>query len=147
MTGLVFLALLNGALIAASRSINGRLGMSVGALQSSFWNHLGGFLLLTAFMAAVATPELGKLLDAPVPAYFGGVLGALFVAMNSRALPRIGAVPTLTLIIGGQMAAGLAIDWIERGMQPTAAQLGALPLIVVGTMLMRKNGSRHGERR
>ncbi|MGO4842296.1 DMT family transporter, partial [Rhizobiaceae sp. 2RAB30] len=50
MTALVLIALLNGWLIAASRSINGRLGMSIGALRSSFWNHLGGLILLTALL-------------------------------------------------------------------------------------------------
>lgn len=137
MTGLILLALLNGVLIAASRSINGRLGLSIGALYSSFWNHLGGFLLLTALLIAAGVPGLDTALEAPLPAYFGGALGALFVAVNSSVLPRLGAVTTLMLIIAGQMSAGMAIDHLGRGMLPAPAQLVAIAPIVLGTTLTR----------
>ncbi len=138
MTVLVFIALLNGWLIAASRSVNGRLGMSIGALRSSFWNHLGGLILLTALLAGVGLPDLGRAFGAPPAAYCGGILGALFVAMNSRVLPRLGAVKTLAFVIGGQMAAGLAIEYPIWGMPPKPLQLVAVALIVLGAVLARR---------
>lgn len=144
MIGLVLLALLNGGLIAASRAINGRLGMSIGALHSSFWNHVGGFLFLTVLLVAAALPGLDTAFDAPLFAYSGGALGALFVAMNSHVLPRLGAVTTLVLIIGGQMIAGLAIDYLDRAMPATPMQVVAIALIVLGASLARASASRRG---
>lgn len=137
MTILILLALLNGGLIAASRSINGRLGMSIGALRSSFWNHLGGLFLLTVLLAAVGLSDLDRAFGAPPAAYCGGALGALFVAMSSRVLPRLGAVTTLTLVIGGQMATGLVIDYPIWGMPPDPLRIAAVALIILGAVLMR----------
>lgn len=138
MTALVLIALLNGCLIAASRSINGRLGMSIGALRSSFWNHLGGLILLTALLAGAGLPDLGRAFDAPPLVYCGGILGALFVAMNSRVLPRLGAVMTVALVIAGQMATGLAIEYPIWGISPRPLQIVAVALIVLGAVLARR---------
>lgn len=137
MTTLALVALINGWLIAASRSINGRLGMSIGALRSSLWNHLVGLLLLTALLAGFGVPDLGEASGAPLAAYGGGVLGAVFVALNSRVLPRLGAVTTLALVIGGQMTAGLAIEYPIWGMPPHWTNIAAIGLIIVGVVLIR----------
>lgn len=142
MLGLVGLALLNGGLIGASRSINGRLGQAVGALQSSFWNHLVGFLLLALVLVA-AGPVVPVAWEAPLLSYCGGALVALFVAMNSHVLPRLGAVATLVLIIGGQMICGLAIDHLGSGALPTPAQLVGVALIMLGAGLARTGARRH----
>ncbi|HWK64576.1 MAG TPA: DMT family transporter [Rhizobiaceae bacterium] len=137
MSWLVFLALLNGVLIGASRAINARLGMSLGAFRSSFWNHLGGFLLLAALLLALSDQGWRTVSDAPLFAYFGGALGALFVAMNNRVIPRIGNVASLVLVIGGQMAAGLAIDYLGKDLLPAPWQLAGLVLIAAGASLAR----------
>ncbi|BCH22279.1 DMT family transporter [Mesorhizobium sp. L-8-3] len=137
MTILILVAFLNGGLIAASRSINARLGMSIGALRSSFWNHLGGLILLTVLLTAAGLPDPDRALGAPPAAYCGGVLGALFVAINSRVLPRLGALTTLTLIIGGQMAAGLAIEYPIWGMPLDPLRIAAVMLIILGAALAR----------
>lgn len=55
--------------------------------------------------------------------------------MNSRVLPRLGA--TLTLVIGGQMSAGLAIEYPIWGMPPDPLRIAAVALIVLGTVLTR----------
>lgn len=141
MSGLIGLALLNGGLIGASRSINGRLGQAIGALQSSFWNHLVGFLLLAVVLVA-AGPVFPVALDAPPLAYCGGALGALFVAMNSHVIPRLGSVTTLVLIIGGQMICGLAIDHLGNGTLPTPARMVGVTLIMLGAGLARAGARR-----
>ncbi|MGI6856127.1 DMT family transporter [Mesorhizobium sp. 1B3] len=137
MSWLVCLALLNGVLIGASRAINARLGMSLGAFRSSFWNHLGGFLLLAALLFALFDQGWRTASGAPLFAYFGGALGALFVAMNNRVIPRIGNVASLVLVIGGQMIAGLAIDYFGGDLLPTPWQLAGLVLIAGGASLAR----------
>jgi transporter family-2 protein len=137
MSWLVFLALLNGVLIGASRTINARLGMSLGAFRSSFWNHLGGFLLLAALLVALSDHGWKTAFGAPFFAYFGGTLGALFVAMNNRVIPRIGNVASLVLVIGGQMIAGLAIDYLGKDLLPTPWQFLGLALITIGASLAR----------
>jgi len=142
MLGLALLALLNGGLIGTSRAINARLGMAIGALHSSLWNHLVGFLFLAAMLIITVDPGFKTAADAPAFVYLGGVLGALFVAVNSHVLPRIGAVATLVLVISGQMISGMAIDYLGRDMLPTPAQMIGIALIMLGAYRARAAGSR-----
>ncbi|WP_211210607.1 DMT family transporter [Hahella ganghwensis] len=142
------LALLNGGCIASSRVINGRLGMSTGPLRASLYNHLIGFgflallmllgQLVMSWMSGGTT--LNSLSQAPAVSYLGGVLGALFVAINSFVLPRIGVLRTTVLVIGGQMLAGVILDagGESSGMLWKLAGVG---LIVMGVYLSRKSST------
>ena len=42
-----FLALVAGLLVSLSRQINGRLSLSTSPMESSFWNHIVGFGILS----------------------------------------------------------------------------------------------------
>lgn len=130
MAMMIVLALLNGVCISLSRVINGRLSVATNAFSASWWNHLVGFLFLTPFLLYGGEEFSGW--QAPWAAYCGGALGALFVAINSYVLPRIGTLPTTLLVISGQMLAGAAIDgW--RGMTPAAG----VGLILLGVYLAK----------
>lgn len=135
-------ALINGGLIGASRSINGRLGQSAGSLWASFWNHLVGFAFLTALLAVTGQWTLGATLNAPAFTFLGGILGALFVTMNSYVLPRIGALTTLILVICGQMISGILLDFVIRHTSPTLAQVLGIGLVMAGTYLARSPNRR-----
>lgn len=137
MIGYVLIALLAGAFVGMSRSINGRLGMDRGAFKASFWNHLSGFLLLTVFVLLFERGNFHTLGLVPSWAFTGGVLGAGFVAVSAYVFPRIGAARSAVLIIGGQMIAGLLIDQLQvaSGLHP--GQLLGVLLILLGIYLTR----------
>ena len=137
MAGYIALALMAGGFVGMSRSINGRLGMDVGPLKSSYWNHLIGFLLLTVFVFLFERGSLDLLGSTPSWAFTGGMIGAVFVAVSSYVFPRIGAARSALLIIGGQMIAGLAIDYLRgtAGFHP--GQPVGVGLILLGIYLTR----------
>jgi len=138
MLGFVLLGVLNGAVIAASRAINGRLAIDLGAFKASFWNHIVGFVFLTAVMLAIASMKFDVPSNAPVLAYMGGVFGALFVALNSYVLPRIGVTKTVLLVIGGQMITGVIIDVRNsKSVGSAVAQFVGVGLILLGVYVAR----------
>ena len=139
MVSLVCLALFSGVLVGLSRQLNGRLSLSTSPLLSSFWNHLVGFAALTALGLAVGGLVPPGAAGAPWQAYLGGPIGVVFVAAGSWLIPRIGAINSALLVIGGQMVSGLAFDFLF-GAAPGrvwASSLGVL-LILAGVALTQR---------
>lgn len=133
----VLVALAGGAAVGMSRSINGRLAMDRGAFRASFWNHFIGFVLLSLFVVAFHRQAFGLLGGAPVWAFTGGIVGAMFVALSSYVFPRIGAARSSLLIIGGQMITGLMIDILRGTAEVSIGQPAGVALILFGIYLTR----------
>lgn len=138
-----FLALSNGLLIGLNRSINSRLSLQLGAVGASLWNHAVGFLFLLALALGLSgSPLRQNWSQVPLPLFLGGAIGAVFVALNSSVLPRIGAMRTTLLIVAGEMLTGTLIDaWSGRIQSLGAAALG-IGLLLVGLKLSDFSGNR-----
>lgn len=135
-------ACLAGILVGLSRQLNGRLSLSTSPLLASMWNHLIGFVALTALGLVIGGLLPAGAANAPWHAYLGGPIGVVFVAAGSWVIARIGAMNTALLIIGGQMVSGVVLD-LFRSAAPTlwASTLG-VGLIIGGVMIAqrRRNG-------
>ncbi|MGB7998444.1 MAG: DMT family transporter, partial [Photobacterium halotolerans] len=79
---------------------------------SSYWNHLIGFIFLSLLVLLVHGSSFSLPQNAPLSAYAGGVIGVLFVAINSFVLPRIGAMRTSLLVISGQMLVSVSLSLV-----------------------------------
>ncbi|MCG2837700.1 DMT family transporter [Photobacterium sp. WH77] len=112
MSWFIFLAVLNGICISLSRVLNGRLSLDRTAMLSSYWNHLIGFIFLSLLVLPVHGSSFSLPQNAPLSAYAGGVIGVLFVAINSFVLPRIGAMRTSLLVISGQMLVSVSLSLV-----------------------------------
>lgn len=141
MFTLIFLALLNGVCIGLSRAINGRLALDRGAFHASLCNHLVGFLFLSLLLVATDSVTGATFGQAPWGAYVGGIIGALFVALNSYILPRLGTLRAALLIISGQMLAGVVIDRLRDSGDPISAQILGVGLILLGVYVARMEKS------
>ncbi|MBL4829906.1 MAG: DMT family transporter [Aliivibrio sp.] len=143
MIWMVVLALGNGLLIGLCRAINGRLSQSKGAFSASFYNHLVGALLLVfmitlfGYLNVAETLNWGEIImmdwqHIPIMSYLGGVIGALYVAINSHVLTRIGALKTALLVISGQMVTGVMFDVVGQPFLDSIIQLVGVILIIAG---------------
>ena len=112
MLGAVFIALIGGAAVGMSRSINGRLTMDRGAFTASAWNHWIGFLLLSLYVLTLHRVGLPLLADVPAFYFVGG-------------------------IIGGQMITGLVIDLARGTAEFHPGQPAGVALILTGIYLTR----------
>lgn len=134
----IFYALTAGILVSLSRQLNGRLALSTTPLIASFWNHIVGFVFLTALGLAIGGLFPSTLGEMPWWAYIGGPIGVIFVASGSWLIARIGAINTALLVIGGQMVSGVVLDLV-RGASVTvwASALGVV-LILAGMALTQR---------
>jgi len=126
------LAVTAGLLIGISRQLNGRLALSTNAMESSFWNHVVGFVFVTLMALLAGGMFEGAPLDAPWWAYVGGPIGVLFIAAGSWAINRIGAAKTAMLIIAGQMISGVLLDAAMGLAGNWIAQVAGVALILGG---------------
>ncbi|WP_375753572.1 DMT family transporter [Vibrio sp. HN007] len=129
----ILLALLNGFCIAIARILNGQLSVSRGPFSASFINHVGGFLFLTLVMLYLLSPPL--LSGGSVVMYGGGVIGALYVAINSLVMTRLGSTNTIILVISGQMLVSLLLDSPTNNDGEMLLKLSGVMLIVAGIAL------------
>ena len=137
MTPILF-AVLGGVLVGVSRSVNGRLALAGSAMGASFWNHLVGFLFLSAVAAIWGRLMPGGWPEAPVTAWAGGTLGVLFVASGSWLVARIGVTTTAMLVIAGQMVSGVALDLAMGRAEGLAVKAAGVALILAGMALLRR---------
>ncbi|MCD1636093.1 DMT family transporter [Martelella mediterranea] len=135
MIAAIIYAIVTGVLVILSRQVNGRLSLSTSPMTSSFYNHLVGFAVMSAVLLALGGLWPSSLADIPPYAWLGGPLGVIFVAAGSWVIPKIGAVNTAVLIIGGQMIAGAAMDMAEGVTASPVLRFSGLALILVGILL------------
>lgn len=138
MTLAILYALLAGILISLSRQLNGRLALSTTALIASFWNHVVGFVVLTALGLAIGGLWPEGALSAPWYAYLGGTMGVVFVASGSWLIARIGAINTAMLVIGGQMVSGVLLDLARGANENLLASTAGVAMIIAGMALTQK---------
>lgn len=132
----VFLGVLNGFCITLSRVFNGQLSTKYGAFHASLVNHAVGFLFLSALFTMVSVSFWGPLqMTSGQPwLYLGGVIGALYVAVNSFVMTKLGSTNSIVLVVCGQMLFGLTIDMYSVGLENLSLQVLGAGLVIVGVV-------------
>ncbi len=136
------LAIVVGAGLTIQVGMNGTLGTATG---SSLWAAVVNFLVGLAGLVAVALASgsriaPGSVASVPTWAWFGGLLGAAYVASVTFLGPRLGAVALLALVLLGQMATALVVDHFGMVGFPqnavTPSRLLGVVLLAVGAVLV-----------
>ncbi|MCG9755807.1 DMT family transporter [Shewanella insulae] len=140
MLTLILLALLNGVCIGLCRILNGRLGQASDAYYASLWNHGVGFVFLSLLLVLMPSPPIAGLLDAPLYAWLGGVVGAVFVVLNTLVILRLGATLCSLLVISGQLLSGVLFDLVVKAVNPL--QLLGVVVIFAGVLAFRRMEAR-----
>jgi transporter family-2 protein len=139
MTIFIAYAIVAGLLVGLSRQLNGRLAMSTTPLIASFFNHIVGFVFLTILGLILGNLILPGAADAPWWVYLGGPLGVIFVTAGSWLIPRIGAVNSALLVIGGQMVSGVIFDFVRGAPMTFWASALGVALILAGVALTQRS--------
>lgn len=134
----VSMAFAGGVFVALSRQINGRLSLSNSPLIASFWNHIVGFIVLTALGLALGGLWPEGAATAPWYAFIGGPIGVIFIASGSWLIPRIGAVNTALLVISGQMVSSVVLDLFSEHPPELWASAAGVFLILCGMALTQR---------
>ena len=133
----VLIGILNGFCITLSRVFNGQLSTKYGAFHASLVNHVVGFLFLSILLLTMSLSLLGPLQAVPSEPvlYLGGVIGALYVAVNSFVMVRLGSTNSIVLVVAGQMLFGLVVEMYIKGLATLEMQMVGSVLVVLGVLL------------
>jgi bacterial/archaeal transporter family-2 protein len=114
------------------------LSPTVAALISFLVGSLA--LLLYILVTGAPWPARAQLGAVPLWAWFGGVLGAFYVASSIIVGPRLGAAALLALIVLGQLLASLVFDhfgWLGFAQHPlTLTRMFGAVLLFGGVLLI-----------
>lgn len=103
---------------------------------------VGTLVLLVAVVALRARPDWSGVQALPWYAWLGGAYGAVFVVAAAFAAPRLGVASTITLMIAGQLVAGMVVDHFGGfGIAPRPVNLVRLlgvGLVFAGVVLVRR---------
>lgn len=137
-----FVAIAAGAGLTVQIGMNAAVGRVTGSpLWGAIANFTIGLVALVACTVALGaryTP--GSIGQVPPWAWFGGLLGAFYVASVTVLGPRLGGVALVALVLVGQLGASLLVDQFgalgfpRMPISPTRLLGGAL--LVIGTLLI-----------
>ncbi len=136
----LIVALLAGAVLPVQAAVNARLGDALGGpLWGAFVSFCVGTVALGLVLAARRSAP--TLAGVPAWAWFGGLLGAFYVAGVTSAVPRLGGAVLVGLVVAGQIAAALAVD--ASGLLPVQRAVGwqglaGALLIVAGVVVVAR---------
>ncbi len=145
MLGLIFLALLCGAILPIQAGINAKMGDAVndpiyGALISFVVGLIG--LAIYAVVTKVDFATISNLRTADWTVWTGGLMGAFYVVATIILVPKIGAALTFGLIVAGQMLVSVILDHyglLGVPIQPINWQRVLGILMLIGGFLLIRN--------
>jgi bacterial/archaeal transporter family-2 protein len=142
----LLLALAAGTLMPTQAAVNNKLSTFVEhPLLAVLVSFTFGTIALFAYTLAAGIPlsnSVATLKNAPLVAFTGGLLGAVYLTCVVFLIPRLGVALTFSLIIAGQMLVTLVIDhfgFLGVPVHPINWQrLCGIVLIISGVILVRR---------
>jgi transporter family-2 protein len=146
MRGLAYLlGIVSGFGLTLQIGMNSRLRT---VLQSANTAALVSFLVGTVALAGLllatraTVPDRDTLAAVPVWAWFGGLMGAFYVAISTVVASQLGTASLLGLALLGQLAMSLAADhfgWMGLPVHPiTLTRLAGVALLAAGVWLITR---------
>lgn len=138
----IVVSLVAGVAGSIQVAVSGAFGRRIGVLEATAFGSIGAALIVTT-VVVVAGQGLGGVgagLRQPPWLWIGALMGAIVVTSITFTAPRIGTFATIGLLIAGQLAMGVVIDYyglfgLER-IGLSAARLVGLVLLAVGALLI-----------
>jgi transporter family-2 protein len=139
---LVLVTVAAGALLPAQVGMNTRLAHFVGGpVRASFVSFAVGSLILLVIVAIAYRGGAHRAGSAPWWAWFGGAVGAFYVASAVIVGPRLGATTFFGILVATQLVASVVLDrfgWVGYAKHaPSPGRLVGVGLLVTGALLVR----------
>jgi len=142
LIALIAIAAVGGAAIALQALFMGLMDRSIGTMESVFITYFGGGLLIGVVMLVFRGGNLGAWHQPPWYALTAGLLGLVIVGTIGYCSPRLGLVPTFTVLIGAQFLVAAALDhfgWLGAAMRPLDwTRLAGIATVLIGIWLTLK---------
>ena len=104
---MVFLGGVGGAVQGPWTSI---ITQRLGRWESAFIVHIGGAILSGVLLLLAQNSKLALWQTVPKYVLFAGAFGVFIIFAVGFSIPRIGATPTITILVVAQLITGLILD-------------------------------------
>jgi bacterial/archaeal transporter family-2 protein len=139
---IIAIGLAGGIAVGTQAPIAGAMAQRVGGASSSFIVHIGGTIASLILLIARGGEQIQEWRNLPWYMLGCGAFGLALYLSLSQSVPRFGATAAITLLIVGQLLAGLVIDHVGAFDVPVrvldANRLAAVVLLLAGAWLMVK---------
>jgi transporter family-2 protein len=134
-----------GGVIAVQAAVNSRLGRELShPALATFVSFASGTIciLLYCLLVKATLPSTHTLLRVPVWAWFGGLLGTVYVLAVITTTPKLGVGTMVGLTVAGQMLMAVVLDHfgllgLER--HPISiGRLAGMALLIAGVVLLKR---------
>lgn len=135
---IAILSFFTGILVLLTMVLNTQLAVRIGIFKGTRVNYLAG-LVTTCILMLIFNAEISGSLDVlasinPVYVFGGGILGVFTVSSINLVLPKIPTLYSTLLIVIGQMATGLIVDYFLFDMFSFRKLLGVL-IVLAGIFI------------
>ena len=107
---LICIAVIGGIAIAIQAQLMGLMDKGIGTLEGVFITYCSGGLLIATIMLLKKGGNLGAWQNVPWYAFSAGALGLIIVGSIGYTAPRLGLVPTFTIIVASQFLLGALLS-------------------------------------
>jgi transporter family-2 protein len=136
----VCVGLIGGIAVGVQAPVAGAMSLRIGATASSVVVHAGGLLASVSLLVTRGGEQLGQWRSVPWYMLGSGALGLVLYLSVGQTIPKLGATTAITLIIVGQLLAGMVIDHFGAfGLAPRSIDLSraaAAALLLAAAYLM-----------
>ena len=134
------IGLMGGAAVGTQAPIAGAMGQRIGGASSSLIVHLGGAVASLALLIVRKGELMHEWRSLPWYMLGCGAFGLVLYLSLTHTIPKVGATTAITLLIVGQLLAGLVIDHFGAFGLVTrtidATRIAAAGLLLAGAYLM-----------
>lgn len=139
---IIAFGLAGGMAVGTQASIAGAMAQRVGGASSSLIVHAGGTVASLILLIARGGEQMQDWRNLPWYMLGCGVFGLALYLSLSQTVPRFGATAAITLLIVGQLLAGIVIDHLGAFDVPVRLldtnRVAAVVLLFAGAWLMIK---------
>ncbi len=139
-----------GSFLAIGGAANARLKQILHcAIAAAAINFIVGFSVLALLIAVgvLKSPNFEKFANVPWWAFLGGLLGAIFVTLNTLTVPKLGLTTSTLAVVCSQMIVSLAIDqfgWFGIALHSLSiSRVFAIVLLLIAIALTQLDRHHH----
>lgn len=138
----ILIGLVGGAAIGIQTPLSGAISQRLGGTAGSLFVHLSGAIFSAVLLLLRGGENFRNWHTLPWYVFTVGLFGLILYQTIAITLPRLGSATMITLIIIGQLLAGILIDhfgWLGVSVHPISATriAGVLILILGGYLVAR----------
>ncbi|WP_144113264.1 DMT family transporter [Paraburkholderia sp. BCC1886] len=130
---MLILVVASGAVLCAQSAINGRLGSTVGVLESAWLTFTLGALITFVIAFFTEGPHALTVFSVPRWQMTGAFFGVIYMLVIVFAMPRVGTAAATVAVISGQLLMSLLIDnfgWLGN----TVIELGTRRYVAIALL-------------